>query len=240
MKKITILLSLFLVCQIANAQMFSKEKIQHKVNVDKKLLSWGYYLGYNSLDFKFDYKTLAKDITTAKSGGFNVGLLGNLRITEHIDLRTEPGLVITNRVLLFDESYFSSIPFDDRKPSDLDRELKATYVYLPLSLKFSTTRVNNLRPFVQIGVAAAINLSSNEKNPDDNSNGTFRTKSNMSFYELGLGIDFYFQWFKFSPTIKGVFALNDEVVRDKDVNSPWTGNIEQMQTRGIFINFVIQ
>ncbi len=240
MKKIIIIFSLFIYCQSASAQMFSREKLQHKPNVDKKLLSWGYYLGYNSLDFKFDYTNISKDIITEKSGGFNVGLLGNLRITEHIDLRIEPGLVITNRKILFDDSYFSNVPPDDLKPSDLFRELKATYVYLPLSLKFSTTRINNLRPFVQVGIATALNLSSNEKNPDDNSNGTFRTKSNVTFYELGVGIDFYFQYFKFSPTIKGVFALNDELVRDNDPNSPWTGNLERMQSRGIFINFVIQ
>lgn len=240
MKKSLFILTLLLFCQFSSAQLFSKEKIRHKDNVDKKRFSWGYYLGYSNLDFKFDYTTLAKDITTVKSGGFNVGLLGNMRIMEHIDLRIEPGLVITNRTLLFDESYFNSIPLDDRKPSDLERELKATYVYFPLSLKFSTKRVNNLKPFVQVGIATALNLSSNEKNPDDNSNGTFRTKANMSFYELGIGIDFYFQYFKFSPTIKGVFALGDEVVRDRDPNSPWTGNIENMQTRGLFINFVIQ
>jgi len=240
MKKGVFILILIFVSQIANAQLFSKEKIQHKANVDKKQFSWGYYLGFNSLDFKFDYTTLAKDITTVKSGGFNVGLLGNIRITDHIDIRTEPGLVISNRMLVYNESYFESIPLDDRKPSDLERELKATYVYFPLSVKLSTTRINNVRPFVQLGIATALNLSSNEKNPDDNSNGTFRTKANMSFYELGIGVDFYFQYFKFSPTIKGVFAMNDEVIRDRDPNSPWTGNIDSMKTRGIFINFVIQ
>ena len=65
------------------------------------------------------------------------------------------------------------------------------------------------------------------------------TKSNQ-FYEVGFGIDFYLFFFKFTPSIRGVFALNNEVVRDNDPNSPWTSNISSMKTRGMFINFTFQ
>ena len=82
--------------------------------------------------------------------------------------------------------------------------------------------------------------TSDEKNPDDNSAGEFRMKKNAQFYELGFGIDFYLDRFKFTPSIRGVFALNDELIRDKDPNSPWTSNINKMQTRGVFINFTVQ
>ncbi|MGB5363121.1 MAG: PorT family protein, partial [Aureibaculum sp.] len=68
----------------------------------------------------------------------------------------------------------------------------------------------------------------------------FRTKSNVYFYELGFGIDIYLYWFKFTPSIRGVFGLNDELVRDEDPNSPWTGNVTTMKTRGVFINFTFQ
>ena len=65
----------------------------------------------------------------------------------------------------------------------------------------------------------------------------FRVKRWVQSYEMGFGIDFYTEYFKFSPSIRGVFGLNDELVRDNDPNSPWTGNIESMKTRGVFINF---
>jgi len=60
------------------------------------------------------------------------------------------------------------------------------------------------------------------------------------YYEVGFGIDLYLFFFKFSPSIRGVFAINDELKRDVDPNSPYTGNIDQMSTRGIFINFTFQ
>ena len=36
------------------------------------------------------------------------------------------------------------------------------------------------------------------------------------------------------------FGIKDELVRDDDPNSPWTGNINSMKTRGVFINFTFQ
>jgi hypothetical protein len=47
----------------------------------------------------------------------------------------------------------------------------------------------------------------------------------------------YFQNIYFSPSIRGVFGIGDELIRDKDPNSPWTGNIQSLKKRAILINF---
>lgn len=237
MKKILIILTLALFSQSSNAQLFTKEKIINNENMDKPLLSWGFFLGYNSYDFKFTYNEDKPDILVEKSGGFNVGLVSDLRINDYFNLRFEPGLFINTRTLIYDESYFNGVPFDD---SDLKREAKSTYVHFPLLLKASTKRINNIKPFIVGGFSTALNLSSNENNPDDNSVGQFRMTKSAFFYELGFGIDFYLQWFKFTPSIRGVFAIDDELVRDVDPNSPWTSNINSMKSRTIFLNFTFQ
>lgn len=237
MRNLFTIISFLLTFQIASAQLFDKEKILNNENFDKALLSWGYFLGFSSYDFNFDYKQDLKDIHVERNAGFNVGLIANLRVNEFIDIRLEPGLHITSRNLYYDESYFQGMSFGS---SDLLREVKSTYIHVPLLLKLSTKRLNNFKPFIVGGFSTALNLSSNQDNPDDNSNGQFRTKKNMVFYELGFGIDFYLYWFKFTPSIRGVFALKDEVVRDEDPNSPWTSNIHSMKTRGLFINFTFQ
>ena len=79
-----------------------------------------------------------------------------------------------------------------------------------------------------------------KKNPNDNSSGTFRMNYNTYYYEIGFGVDFYLRYFKLSPSIKGVFALNDEVIPDDDNNSPWTTNIRGLFSRAIFINFTFE
>ncbi|HLV14012.1 MAG TPA: porin family protein [Xanthomarina sp.] len=237
MKNILFIFSFLFLFQSAQAQLFTREKVLNDENVDKNFLSYGYFIGFNSYDFNFDYKMDKPDIQTKKSTGFNVGLIGNMRINDFLDLRLEPGLFITTRILEYPESYFNGMTFTS---SDLEREVKSTYIHVPLLLKFSTKRINNFKPFIVGGLSTALNLSSNQDNPDDNSAGKFRTKKNMYFYELGFGIDFYLYYFKFTPSIRGVFAINDELVRDADPNSPWTGNVESMKTRGVFINFTFQ
>jgi hypothetical protein len=242
MKKTIVLLLFVIVAQSMSAQIFTKEKILNDANggkgtMDKNLLNWGYFLGLNSYDFKFEYEQDKKDILVEDNLGFNVGLVGDLRINDYFNLRFEPGLYITQRNLQYDPSSFDGMEFTD---ADLFREVKSTYIHLPLLLKISTKRINNIKPFIVGGFSTALNLSSNQDNPDDNSVGQFRTKKGMYFYELGFGIDFYLFYFKFTPSIRGVFALNDEVVRDIDPNSPWTSNIASMKTRGVFVNFTFQ
>lgn len=242
MKKINVILLFVLISHTVSAQWFSKEKILNDANggkgtTDKNLLSWGYFLGLNSYDFKFEYEQDRKDILVETSLGFNVGLIGDIRLNDYFNVRFEPGLTISQRNLQYDPSYFDGMEFTD---SDLLREVKSTYIHLPLLLKISTQRVNNIKPFIVGGFSTALNLSSNEENPDDNSAGQFRSKKNMYFYELGFGIDFYLFYFKFTPSVRGVFALNDEIVRDVDPNSPWTSNVHTMKTRGVFVNFTFQ
>ena len=237
MKKAVLILIYILSINIARSQLFTKEKLSNNENFDKAKISWGYYLGINSYDFNFDYQQDLSDVQVEKTTGFNVGLIANLRINDFFDLRFEPGLIMSNRNLSYNPNDFGDSEFLENIHL---REVKSTYIHFPLLLKISTKRLNNFKPFVTTGVSTAINLSSNEKNLADNSSGQFRTKKNMFFYELGFGIDLYLEWFKFTPSIRGVFAISDELIRDDDPLSPWTGNINFMKTSGVLINFTFQ
>ena len=216
-----------------NHAQYHKPPITNLENFDKQRVHWGYFLGFNSYDFKFDYIEDQGDVLVDRNIGFNVGLIGDLRLFEYMNLRLEPGLYFTTRNLSFpDPSLITE--------TQSQREVKSTYIHLPLLLKISSKRLDNVRPYVVAGVSTSINLASNEDSVEDNLNGTFRMKTNTYYYELGVGVDFYLPYFKFSPSIRGVFALNDELVRDNDPNSPWTSNIDQMQTRGIFVNLAFE
>ncbi|MDF4223536.1 porin family protein [Maribacter sp. M208] len=230
MKKWFFISLTLLITNLISAQ-FNESPILNKQNEDKKLLNWGYFLGLNQYDFKIEYKENAQDILVSKSFGFNVGLIGEVRVNEFLDVRFEPGLHYGSRLMGFPG-------FEDER--DAIREVKSTYINFPLLLKASTRRYGNFKPFLLGGVSTGLNLGSNEESLDDNSTGTFRMKKWVYNYELGFGIDFYLEYFKFTPSIRGVFAITDELVPDNDPNSPWTGNIESLKTRGIFINFTFE
>ena len=243
MKKIIVLL-LFLVSvkghsQLAN-NMFSKDPIINLENFQKKRLYFGFYLGLNSFDFKIDYeKNLPTeiDIFVKKTTGFNVGLVTDLKLQEYIRLRFEPGLYYTSRDLIYPENYFIAAPTIGEKT----RQVNSTYLHFPLLVKFLSLRTGNVRPYLLGGVSATLNLSSNSKSKEDNSSEIFRVKPWSTNYEMGFGIDFFFEYFIFSPSIRGVFGINDELIRDNATNfplgSPYTSNIQSIKNRAIFINF---
>ena len=218
--------------------IFSKNPVRHLETWQQQPVYFGFFLGLNSYDFKFDYSTTVDDIQVKKTTGFNVGLVADLRLQEYINLRFEPGLYYTKRILSYSENLFADYPLAV-KPSDKIREVNSTYIHLPLLLKFSALRTGNIRPYLLGGFSTTLNLSSNAKSPDDNFEQRFRVKAWSPNYELGFGIDVFSEYFIFSPSVRGVFGLKDELIRDQVINgpSPWTGSVESMKTRGLFINF---
>jgi hypothetical protein len=63
----------------------------------QKQIVFGYYLSFNSFDFLIDY-TVGPDIQVKKTTGFNVGVVGDLKLQEYINLRFEPGLYYSKEI----------------------------------------------------------------------------------------------------------------------------------------------
>lgn len=219
-----------------------REKVINLPSFDDPFLHYGYYVGVNNFDFKFlyeggYYENGLRDIEVKSNTGFNVGLIGDMRINKFINLRLEPGLYYSKRDLMYPENSI----FENE--SDRLREVKSTYIHLPLIVKFSAGRINNFRPFVLAGISTDFNLSSNHKNVDDNFSAVFRMEPQNINYEIGLGFDFYLYYFKFSPSIRGIFSMQNELIPDNpnaSGPSPWTGNIQEMVSRGFAINLTFE
>ena len=225
MKRFSLFLSLFFLSTSIYSQR-NNTKISNLQNFDQKKIHFGYYIGLNNYNYKLDYLNNPNSnerINIENSFGFSVGLIGDLKLRKNLNLRFEPGLKTNKLNVLY--------------PNDEEREIKSTYIQLPLLLKYSAKRYNNIRPYVLGGLSTSFNLSSNQDNPQDNVSNVFRVKTNTFYYELGFGIDFYLQYFKFSPSIRGVFSLKNELIPDNTSTSIYTGNIDKMSTRAIFINF---
>ena len=190
--------------------------------------------GINQNDFKVNYRPSNFPNTVVEikpTLGFNVGLIADFRVHKNVNLRFEPGLISNSKTI-----YFNNSPTLNTERDSI-REIGSTYLHLPLVLKLSSDRWNNVRPYVLVGVSYDHNFSSNQENSDDNFSGEFRMKTSNFMYELGVGVDIYLSFFKFSPSIRGVFAMNRELIDDNNSNSPWTSPINIFSTRGVFLNF---
>ncbi len=212
-----------------------RQKVEYLSNFDEDPLRFGFYLGLNYNDYAISYKAPEQFpdayVETDPQIGFNLGIVSDLRLNQNLSVRFEPGMMTNNKKL-----YFKHL--DSKK--DSVRDASGTYLHLPLLLQFSANRIHNIRPYVVAGLAYDYNFASNFNNPDDNYSGEFRMTKNNFMYELAVGMDFYFYYFKFSPSLRGVFAINDEMKEDDNPNSPWTKPIDYFGTRGIFLQLTFQ
>jgi hypothetical protein len=192
----------------------------------------------NQNDFKLSIKKNSfgvepGNILVKPTPGFNVGFIIDLRLHKNLNLRFEPGLISNTKEIIF--NYLD-------EPKDSIRKVTSTFLHVPLVFKMSTDKYRNIRPYLLAGVSYDLNLSSNEKNQDDNNTGEFRMKTHNFMYELGIGVDIYLHYFKFSPSIRGVFAINNELKYDNAANgaSKWTDPIKFLGTRGLFLNLAFE
>tara|TARA_R110002074_G_scaffold47765_5_gene122414 strand:+ start:912 stop:1619 length:708 start_codon:yes stop_codon:yes gene_type:complete len=235
MKKVFFFIICFSIVISVSSQQ--RRNVNNLPTFDEPRIHYGFYLGLNQNDFKVNYRPSNFPSTVVEikpTTGFNVGLIADLRLHKNINLRFEPGLISNSKTIYFNNS---AALLTER---DSVREIGSTYLHLPLVFKFSTDRWNNVRPYVLAGVSYDHNFSSNQDNSDDNFSGEFRMKTGNFMYEFGIGIDIYLYFFKFSPSIRGVFAMNREIIDDNNGNSPWTSPINAFSTRGIFLNFAFE
>ncbi len=212
----------------------NSEKTWHREDFDERSFSWGYFLGTNLMSFK----VLPNDNGLNEQGmiylrqenklGFSVGLMGRMRLHDNIDLKLEPGVHFAERNL-----YFGNIATE----ADSVREVKSTYIDIPLLLKLHGDRWVNTRPYIQGGVGYMVNLQSNEKKEEDNQEDMFRMKTHNFNWQVEMGVEIYFSKFKLTPSLKGIFMFNNELVQDNpDTNPQWAGSLKSLSSRGVFFS----
>ncbi|MCK5823979.1 MAG: PorT family protein [Ichthyobacteriaceae bacterium] len=229
-----------------------RQELKNLPKFDEKSWHWGYILGVNIYDFKIapsstgfvkgsesnQHKVGIKSKVTT---GFTVGLLGDFKLNEYFHFRIEPGLNYTTRFLYYDKSLIEGFGFDINDDDNLIREIHSTYVSLPLLIKAVGKRRGNVNPYIIGGITPAINLTLAENKSDDNTTGRqgFRTKNLMFAWDAGAGLDWYLPFFRLTTEVRATFGVLDEMVEDGNppgsVDSPWTGSIDYLKTRGVFL-----
>ncbi|MGY5351744.1 type IX secretion/gliding motility protein PorT/SprT [Wenyingzhuangia sp. IMCC45533] len=218
--KLKVIILLLIVCSLTNSYG-QRKKILQLNNFDKSL-RYGYYLGLHNRGYELRENSSAK---VSQGYGFQLGVLADLNLSEHFSIITEPGVVSTSNAIVF---------IDDGEEFDMS----TTHFHLPISIKLKTERVNNVRAFVQAGASYNYNFSS-DKNKGDNGadpNDFLLTKHNF-WGEISIGANFYFPYFKFSPSFKGVYGFNNEF---EGLGNNAKENVSSLKSRGVFLTLTFQ
>ncbi len=231
MKVIRIILVFVLVPYWASAQF---SRLRNQPLYDKDELHFGFHIGLNWYNFTLDTKNLTEvndvyGVTSEALPGYNINIISNLRLTEHLDLRFTPGFAATVRNLHFD----MEDPFTSERRI-ITRQIESSYVQFPLHLKFKSVRIDNYRLYLMGGIRYANDLASKAKVVDDN---LFKLQRHTADYEVAFGTDFYFEYFKFSPQIRASWGLTNLLVQD---GTTQVSALDGIRNRAVLINFTFE
>lgn len=201
---------------------------------DEKDFSAGFSFSYLSSYFKIDKKAdwrapyfdnsgvkvtdSLRSIGSANAPGFAVGFLGRYSLTDHIEVRVTPALIFADRGL--------SYTYENSAQNKL-KAIKATMVDLPLALKIKSNRMGDYRAYILAGLKYSKALG-NKENSDVNAapaEKLLKTINGYGSYEVGLGFDIYFEFFKLSPELKISNSFGNLLLRE---NNAFASPIEKL------------
>ncbi len=214
-KYIFVVLTLFVVLS-ANAQYKKPIRLNEPDYELGKRLRFGFSLGLNTMDFRVkngrgievspdlqDTTQFFADVSHPQLG-FNVNAVADFRLAENFHLRFLPGYSFGQR----DLNFF----YPDKK---LERQMKieSSFIEMPLGLKYSADRVSNFRPYLLAGTNFRVDLASYKK-LNIKEGVLLRLNKFDAYYEVGFGVDFFLEYFKFSIELKYSVGMFNVLSRD--------------------------
>lgn len=167
----------------------------------------------------------------AKSGGFALGLLATARLTQRFEGRFNPQLMFAERNL----AYILKYP-DRDMGSEVTQKVESVIVTLPLQVKFRSDRIGNFRVYMLGGGKVDYDLASNARARKAE---TLVKIQNMDYgVEAGVGFNFYFQSFIFSPEVKISHGFNN--IHSRDPNLNYSSVFDKIQSRMIFFSIHLE
>lgn len=232
------------------ALLAQERTVQNRPYTDLRDLHFGVLVGTHLQDLEFvnvGPQTITNDDGTTQQvivstdqdrwdAGFNVGVLAELRLSTHFQLRVAPAMYFGARHIMF-RNY--SLLKENGAPTERRQDLKTAYVSSAFDLIAAAPRFNNHRPYVMAGLNPMVNLSGK-------GNDYLKLKKFDAFLEVGVGCDFYLPYFKLRPELKFMYGLtnclntnHDKDIRDKSM-LPYTNSVNSARSKMIVLTFYFE
>ena len=131
--------------------------------------------------------------------------------------------------------YYGFIDSNQENDEKIKR-IESTLIDFPLCIKYKSARYNNFRTYVLAGVKYSLDIASQDK-IDDKGQEIVKLKKNDLMGEIGFGIDYYLEYFKFSPEIKLSYGILNLLSENETV---YTQSINHLSTNSWMISFTFE
>lgn len=193
---------------------------------DRKLLHFGFVLGMNYSDIAVKLKENIQSLDSVYvvepkgAPGFDLGIVSDLRMGEHFNLRFIPGISFMGRTMEY------TIYEKDTVPVVYDKTVNSVYLQVPLYFKFRSRRINNWRVYIMGGGKFMYDMATKADVKSDEV--ILKMKREDYTWDLGVGVDFYLEYFKLTTEVKMAFGLNNLMVKDQTV---FTNSIQSLNSK---------
>ena len=207
-----IVLALLLLAPLSGAGLLhaQERKIQNRPFLDDRVWHYGFLVGFNIQDMRLAnngtaYVNQNHDVeywyadVPEYTPGFSVGVLGELKANDWLSVRIIPTMHFGDKKVVFKEQ---------RSGKVVEQYVKSTYMSVPFDLKISAARFNNYRPYVVTGLAPTLDLTVKKGKE-------LLVRKTDVMFEVGMGLDLYYPFFKMIPELKFCFGLNNILDRNR-------------------------
>lgn len=178
---------------------------------DEKRMHYGFSIGLHSSGFKMKYSDLfvtsefdsVHSIMPQNSFGFSLGFIMDFKIHEQINARVLPKVSF----------YEYRVDFNYTDATTNTQVIEATFIELPLMVKYKSMRHKNIRVYFTGGVTPGLEVSGKKRK--ELSDNKLLTKDFNLMADVGIGFDLYFPLFKFSPEVRFSRGLLNMLQEDK-------------------------
>lgn len=217
-----------LLSQITFAQYGRVE--MNRTDQDSKPYYFGMSLGINLARFQTELHPVflqSDSVFVAEptnSGGITLGFQATARLSDRFQLRFNPQLMFVERNI----AYRLKFP-DINGDTAVTKKIESIIVAFPFQLKFQSDRIGNFRVYTLLGIKADIDMASNAraKKAED----LVKIEKYDFGPEFGIGFNFYFPSFIFSPEIKISNGLRN--IHARDANLKFSNVFDKIQSRMI-------
>jgi hypothetical protein len=200
---------LIAVCVADSFGQFNVREYENRFS--RRPYHFGIGLGYNTSHFriKFDNSFLRNDtllVADAVNGpGFNLGIVGNLRLGDNLDFRFVPGVCFAEK----------SISYDLTDNTQAVQRIESIYFNFPFYFKYKSDAYKDMKVYVLGGTTYSYDLTSNAQ--ARNAEDIVKIRTHDVSLDYGFGFEFYFPYFIFAPEIKIMNGLLDVHARDENL-----------------------
>ena len=231
MKKILFLISAIFLPFLALSQV---ERPHNYPYIDGKLLHFGFSVGLNSMDYSMkrtlkthqmamDTFILLPDVSKIMPPGFQVQIVSDLKLAENLDLRFLPGITFGQRDMTF---------YRPDGSKDISMDINSAFLDFPLSLRYSSFRLNNYRPYIIGGFNFRYDMAS--RNDDK---VFINIKPADVYFETGVGVDWYLPYFKLGTEIKVGIGLRDLMIYDSTISPQYMNSLGGLKSYIVALSF---